>query len=65
MPKIFKEDPDKIKLSLVETNREDMGAYGNARVSFIKDQFNNIIDNLLPNEMKFALLLGDYMPVSY
>mmetsp|Transcript_19318 Transcript_19318/g.17136 ORF Transcript_19318/g.17136 Transcript_19318/m.17136 type:complete len:323 (-) Transcript_19318:45-1013(-) len=64
LPRLCMENPEKIKLSLVEQNREEIGAYGDARVSFLKEQFNNIIENIVPTEMKFALMLGDFIPVS-
>mmetsp|Transcript_19089 Transcript_19089/g.16917 ORF Transcript_19089/g.16917 Transcript_19089/m.16917 type:complete len:82 (+) Transcript_19089:288-533(+) len=53
MPRMCREDPNNIKLAMVEMNRDEIGAYGNARVKFLKEQFNNIIDNILPLEMRF------------
>lgn len=64
LPKMIKNTPELIKYSMIEQTRESVGAYGTDRMEFLKQQFRNIIDNVLPSEDKVSLILFDNMTLT-
>ncbi|CAI2359701.1 unnamed protein product [Moneuplotes crassus] len=63
-PKMVQENPTKVKDIKVETIDDSVGIYGKERIQYLKDQFKNIIDNIVPFEIKICLLLFDHIPLS-
>lgn len=50
--------------SEVKALDETVGINGTERVNYLKDQFRNIIDNVLSFESKLSLILFDQIPLS-
>jgi len=61
---LIKNNPTKIKESEVKALDETVGINGTERITFIKAQFRNIIDNVLPFESQLSLILFDQIPLS-
>jgi len=59
LPKMWREDPSSVKYSMYEQSRDDVGPFGKIRIAFLKEQFNNIIENLIPMEQRIALCTFD------
>ena len=64
LPKMLKENPDMVKYSMIQQSRELVGVNGKYRVSFIKDQFKNILDNVVNLEARSAIVMYSKIPVS-
>ncbi|CAI2369166.1 unnamed protein product [Moneuplotes crassus] len=48
LPELIDKNPDKINYSLIHQNRDIADANGAARLSYLKSQFKNIVQNALP-----------------
>ncbi|CAI2370780.1 unnamed protein product [Moneuplotes crassus] len=55
LPKMISENPDNVRQTLIQQNREIIGVYGTARIAFLKQQFTKIIENILPIQLKVFL----------
>ncbi|CAI2363965.1 unnamed protein product [Moneuplotes crassus] len=48
LPKLIEKNPEKVKFTLMDQNKELSGLNGKTRMSFLKTQFKNIIQNVIP-----------------
>lgn len=67
LPKMARENPDqisKISQNEVEKMEQSVGLFGTERVKYLKSQFKNIVDNIVPPEIKICLLMFDHIPLS-
>jgi len=48
---------------MLEQLRDSIGPYGTERVAFLKEQFQNIIKNAIPFEIKCILTTFDNIPL--
>ena len=46
MPDIFKNDPDKVRFTMIEESMEQISGFSDERLDFIKDSFRDILDNV-------------------
>jgi len=49
---MYRNDPDSVKYSMIEQARDAVGPYGEDRIIYIKKQFKQIMENILPWEFK-------------
>mmetsp|Transcript_6002 Transcript_6002/g.5170 ORF Transcript_6002/g.5170 Transcript_6002/m.5170 type:complete len:217 (+) Transcript_6002:3-653(+) len=64
VPKMIKEEPQKVTYSLLSQSKEQVGVFGQERVALLKKKFNDIVDNILPLQNKIALKVSDEMTLS-
>lgn len=55
LPKMIRENPDNVRQTLIQQNKEIVGIYGTARIAFLKQQFRKIVENILPIQLKVFL----------
>lgn len=46
MPDIFKNDPDKVRFTMIEESMEQISGFSDERLDIIKDSFRDILDNV-------------------
>ena len=46
MPDIFKNDPDKVRFTMIEESMEQISGFSDERLDIIKDSFRDILDNI-------------------
>jgi len=49
---LFDKDPEKVSYPMLEQLRDSIGPYGEERITYLKEQFLNIITNVVPFETK-------------
>ncbi|CAI2370126.1 unnamed protein product [Moneuplotes crassus] len=59
LPKLIQKNPEKVKYTLMEQNKDIADVYGAARIAFLKSQFRNIIQSVLPFNAIVTLLAFD------
>ena len=59
IPKMIKNNPEKVKYTMMVQNKEIAGVYGTSRISFLKDQFKKILINAMSTEVKVSLIHFD------
>ncbi|CAI2364530.1 unnamed protein product [Moneuplotes crassus] len=59
LPNLIQKNPEKVKYTLMEQNKDIADVNGAARISFLKSQFRNIIQNVLPFNAIVTLLVFD------
>ena len=64
LPKMFKNNPDSVKYSMYEQIKESVGVYGSDRIDYLKQQFRNILENVLPFEIKLSMFMFDKISIS-
>lgn len=52
LPKMYKEEPEKVTYSMLENVRDKYGPFGTERVKVLKHAFRTIIENVIPLDLK-------------
>jgi len=52
LPAMYRIDPESVKYSMFEQARDSVGPYGEDRIAYIKKQFKQIFENILPWEFQ-------------
>ena len=60
---MIENQPEKVRFSMLEQAREGHGGFWEDRVNYLKEQFNNILDSLVPLEVTFCYLLFDKITI--
>jgi len=56
---MLENQPEKVRFSMIEQARDARGAAWDDRINYLKEQFNNILDNLVPIEVVLSYLVFD------
>ncbi|CAI2374404.1 unnamed protein product [Moneuplotes crassus] len=59
----LKKFPNDVSYSMMEQTRDDVGPFGRIRVEYLKEQFNNIIENCLPFGIKSMMYTFHKIPI--
>jgi hypothetical protein len=55
LPRMIRNDPDKVKFTMFEQSKELVGNYGSIRVKLLKKAFRVIFDNLITKTTKVGV----------
>ena len=61
---MLRNNPEKVRYTLIDQAKEVIGTYGSARVRVIKAAFRTVIDHLVPLESKLCMAIFDNIPLS-
>lgn len=64
LPRMYKQDKQKVSYTSMEQTKETRGALGTERVRLLRELFNSFLKNILPVENKATLYLFDNIPLT-
>ena len=64
IPKMLRNNPEKVRYTLIDHTKEVMGTYGSARIKLLKTAFRTIIEHIVSLESKLGIVTLDAIPFS-
>ena len=61
---LIKHDPEQVRFTMIDSVLQSVGDFGTERVSFLKDWFRKILENVIPIDSKAAIVLFDNISLS-
>mmetsp|Transcript_18507 Transcript_18507/g.16385 ORF Transcript_18507/g.16385 Transcript_18507/m.16385 type:complete len:97 (-) Transcript_18507:317-607(-) len=61
---MLKSEPEKVRYAMMNQCKENVSPYSRERVGFIKELFEQILDNLLPSDYRATCVVFDYVSIS-
>ena len=64
LPEKIMKDPKGVSYTMMENTREAAGTFGTARIEYLKEQFDNIIENGCPPAIKAMMYTFTKIPIN-